>query len=86
MTFRVEWGARKTWTDYFDDVSTVYVFPIATPRGPRPNRRAIRRPKPYNLDSETGSEGGGNLRRFTSEAILGATIGMATFWSLWVFA
>jgi Domain of unknown function (DUF6089) len=25
--FSLEWGVRKTWTDYFDDVSTVYVNP-----------------------------------------------------------
>ena len=27
MTFQFEWGARKTWTDYLDDVSTVYMNP-----------------------------------------------------------
>ena len=27
MSFQFEWGARKTWTDYLDDVSTVYMNP-----------------------------------------------------------
>ena len=26
MTFQIEWGARKLWTDYLDDVSGVYVI------------------------------------------------------------
>jgi hypothetical protein len=25
--FNLEWGMRKTWTDYLDDVSTVYADP-----------------------------------------------------------
>ncbi|MFM9422597.1 MAG: hypothetical protein RIR06_1058 [Bacteroidota bacterium] len=31
----VEWGVRKTWTDYFDDISTVYEDPtvLANSRG-----------------------------------------------------
>ena len=27
MSIQFEWGARKTWTDYLDDVSTVYMNP-----------------------------------------------------------
>ena len=27
MSFQLEWGARKVWTDYLDDVSTVYMNP-----------------------------------------------------------
>jgi hypothetical protein len=27
LGFSLEWGIRKTWTDYFDDVSTVYTDP-----------------------------------------------------------
>ena len=27
MSFQFEWGARKVWTDYLDDVSTVYMNP-----------------------------------------------------------
>lgn len=26
--FNLEWGMRKTWTDYLDDVSTVYADPV----------------------------------------------------------
>ena len=31
----MEWGVRKTWTDYFDDISTVYEDPtvLANSRG-----------------------------------------------------
>lgn len=29
LGFSLEWGIRKTWTDYFDDVSTVYTDPKA---------------------------------------------------------
>jgi len=28
IAFQVEWGIRKTWTDYLDDVSTSYVNPV----------------------------------------------------------
>ena len=27
MSLQLEWGARKVWTDYLDDVSTVYMNP-----------------------------------------------------------
>ena len=28
IAFQMEWGLRKTWTDYLDDVSTSYVNPV----------------------------------------------------------
>ena len=28
IAFQMEWGLRKTWTDYIDDVSTSYVNPV----------------------------------------------------------
>ena len=77
MTFQCEWGARKTWTDYLDDVSTVYMNPsrLREARGQIAVQFADR--SLDNLPAE--------LEDF-SEAILVATTGTATFCSLWVFA
>jgi Domain of unknown function (DUF6089) len=55
----VEWGLRKTWTDYFDDVSTVYVDPtdLANARGQLAANLANQSLNQENIDN-TGMQRG----------------------------
>jgi hypothetical protein len=58
MTFQIEWGARKLWTDYLDDVSGVYV--LYNPNDvldfePSSALDDFQGALPYNLENETGS-------------------------------
>ena len=58
MTFQIEWGARKLWTDYLDDVSGVYVFhnpEDPTHSEPSSDLEEFQGELPYNVDSATGS-------------------------------
>ena len=53
MTFQVEWGARKLWTDHLDDVSGVYVNPELAERPTSSSLDEFQGTPPYVLENET---------------------------------
>ena len=52
MTFQVEWGARKLWTDHLDDVSGVYVNADLAERPTSPSLDDFQGTPPYVLENE----------------------------------
>ena len=52
MTFQVEWGARKLWTDHLDDVSTIYLNPDSDERLEEPSLalEEFQGDPPYNVE------------------------------------
>ena len=52
MTFQVEWGARKLWTDHLDDVSGVYVNAELAERPTSPSLDDFQGTPPYVLENE----------------------------------
>ena len=55
MSFQIEWSARKLWTDYLDDVSTVYRNPALADEDPGSSLVKFEGTPPYVLgeDEET---------------------------------
>lgn len=65
FSFAVEWGLRKSFTDYIDDVSTVYVDPedIRAEKGPVAAALSDRSVSDQNTESNIGKQRGNSATK-----------------------